>query len=71
MERALLRFEPPKSLEEWSMAMKSMQKIMKNAPGITNPRCFRYKWVTHSFWDFRLRQQVHHGDRTVHRMAIF
>ena len=54
---ALLEVEPPKSLEEWSMAMKSMQKRMKNAPGIPNPRCYRYKWVTRSFWDFRLRQQ--------------
>ena len=35
---ALLEFEPPKSLEEWSMAMKAMQKIMKNAPGIPAPR---------------------------------
>ena len=39
------------------MAMKSMQKRMNNAPGIPNPRCYRYKWVTRSFWDFRLRQQ--------------
>ena len=54
---ALLEVEPPKSLEEWSTAMKSMQKRMKNAPGNPNPRCYRYKWATRSFWDFRLRQQ--------------
>ena len=34
---ALLEVEPPKSLEEWSMAMKSMQKRMKTAPGIITP----------------------------------
>ena len=54
---ALLEVEPLKYLEEWYMAMKSMQKRMNNAPGIPNPRCYRYEWVTRSFWDFRLRQQ--------------
>ena len=54
---ALLEVEPPKYLEEWSVAMKSTQKRMHNAPGIPNHRGSRYKWVTLSFWDFRLRQQ--------------
>ena len=54
---ALLEVEPPNSFEGWSMAMKSMQKRMKNAVGIPHPRCYRYKWVIRSFWDFRLRQQ--------------
>ena len=39
------------------MAVKSMQKMMKNAPGIPNPRCYRYKWAVRRLWDFRLRQQ--------------
>jgi len=39
---ALLEVEPPKSLKEWSKTMKSMQKRIKNAPGIPNSRCYRY-----------------------------
>ena len=45
---ALLEVEPHKYLEEWSMAMKSMQKRMNNAPGIPDPRCYRTLQVGHS-----------------------
>ena len=36
------------------MAMTSMQKKLKSAPGIPNSRC---KWVIHGFWESQLPQQ--------------
>ena len=50
---ALLEVEPPKYLEELSVAMNSMQKRFKSP----SSRCYRYKWVTRGFCDFQLRQQ--------------
>jgi hypothetical protein len=54
---ALLKAKPPNYLEEWSMAINSMQKKLKSSPGIPNSRCYCYKWVIRGFWDSQLPQQ--------------
>lgn len=52
---ALLKVEPPASLEECSAAMSSMTSAANSAPGIPTSTCYRYKWVVRGYWDFLRR----------------
>ena len=52
---ALLKGKPPNSLAEWSLAMTAMTSSVSSAPGIPTSTCYRYKWVTRGFWDYRRR----------------
>ena len=38
--QALMRAEPPKTLEGWSEAMSEMTSVARNAPGILKSTCY-------------------------------
>ena len=54
---ALLKIKAPKSLKDWKSGMSAMTSVVKNAPGIPNTMCYRYKWVVRGYWDY-LRRSV-------------
>ena len=52
---ALLDSKVPTTLEGWCSAMSVMTSAAKNAPGIPNIKCYRYKWIVRGYWDYLRR----------------
>ena len=53
---ALLNIGAPNSLEKWTESMQALTQQVRAAPGLTDSKSYRYKWVVRGFWDFKLRE---------------